>query len=252
MARPWASAAAALSAIGVSLLIAAPVASGAPGGGASEDQKPGDPPGNNGVVKVNDEELDDIPNNDPHVDCVFNVDFYNYDEGDDYAADVEFTLHNPTGDGTFDVTSGDLAPYIGEDPAGGGKDVDARETYRLEFTGDPHPQQGYHVKLTIHAPGSIGADVKHKVFWVQPCSEEGAEPTPPAPGHSSPNSPPEEQPAPPVPTVVEAGFGPSGDPAGQESAAGTWLVLVLALTAGSAVLVPAGLVPLARRGRYEI
>ncbi len=32
-----------------------------------------------------------------------------------------------------------------------------------------HPQQGYHVKLTIHAPGSQGADTKHKVFWVEPC-----------------------------------------------------------------------------------
>jgi hypothetical protein len=42
--------------------------------------------------------------------------------------------------------------------------------YRLDFTGvTAHPQQGYHVKVTIRADGSQGADTKHKVFWVQPC-----------------------------------------------------------------------------------
>ena len=42
------------------------------------------------------------------------------------------------------------------------------------FDGEPHPQQGYHVKLTIHTPGSIGADTKHKVFWVEPCEADPA------------------------------------------------------------------------------
>jgi hypothetical protein len=27
------------------------------------------------------------------------------------------------------------------------------------------------VKLTVHTPGSQGADTKHKVFWVEPCEE---------------------------------------------------------------------------------
>ena len=35
--------------------------------------------------------------------------------------------------------------------------------------GEPHPIQGYHVKLTVNAPGSIGADTKYKVFWVTGC-----------------------------------------------------------------------------------
>jgi hypothetical protein len=34
---------------------------------------------------------------------------------------------------------------------------------------EPHPQQGWHVRLTINADGSQGADVKHKVFWVSGC-----------------------------------------------------------------------------------
>ena len=59
--------------------------------------------------------------------------------------------------------------FIGEDPAGGGTDLDASETYDLTaaLAGfEPHPIQGFHVKLTVNAEGSQGADVKHKVFWV--------------------------------------------------------------------------------------
>jgi hypothetical protein len=63
--------------------------------------------------------------------------------------------------------------FIGEDDnSGGGSEagLDASETYTLDFTGiEPHPVQGFHVKLTIHAEGSQGADVKHKVFWVTGC-----------------------------------------------------------------------------------
>jgi len=63
--------------------------------------------------------------------------------------------------------------FIGEDDnAGGGSEagLDASETYTLDFTGiEPHPNQGFHVKLTINADGSQGADVKYKVFWVTGC-----------------------------------------------------------------------------------
>ena len=40
------------------------------------------PPGNNGTIKIDDVPFDDHPNNEPHVGCVFQVDFYGYDEGD--------------------------------------------------------------------------------------------------------------------------------------------------------------------------
>src|SRR4029077_3792435 len=78
-------------------------------------------------------------------------------------------------------TSGSTQVFIGEDDnSGGGSEagLDAQETYTLSFTGTPHPQQGFHVKLTIHADGSQGADTKHKVFWVTGC--EGT-PTPTGP-----------------------------------------------------------------------
>jgi hypothetical protein len=128
-------------------------------------------PGNNGTVKIDRAPFDSHPNNEPHVGCTFQVDFYNYDKGVGNA-NVLFELHAPTLKGrTLTVVNGDLTPNIGEDAAGGGTDVDAQETYTLAFTGEPHAKQGYHVKLTVHAPGSQGADVKHKVFWVEPCKQ---------------------------------------------------------------------------------
>src|SRR5919112_3671446 len=127
------------------------------------------PPGNNGTVKVDDVPFDDHPDNEPHVGCVFQVDFYGYDEGD-LDATVTFEAHPPTqraGDDQVLLTD---TVFIGEDDnSGGGSEagLDASATYTLDLTGiEPHPVQGFHVKLTIHAEGSQGADVKHKVFWV--------------------------------------------------------------------------------------
>jgi hypothetical protein len=88
--------------------------------------------------------------------------FYGYDEGDMFA-DVTFESHPPTGPV---VTLLEDEVFIGEDDnSGGGSEagLDARRTYRLDFTGvQPHPAQGFHVKLTINAEGSQGADVKQR------------------------------------------------------------------------------------------
>ena len=128
------------------------------------------PPGNNGTVKIDDTPFDDAPDNEPHVGCTFQVDFYGYDEGD-LDAVVTFESHPPTGPVQVLLTD---TVFIGEDDnSGGGSEagLDASETYTLDFTGiEPHPVQGFHVKLTINAEGSQGADVKHKVFWVTGCA----------------------------------------------------------------------------------
>jgi hypothetical protein len=134
------------------------------------------PPGNNGTIKVDREPFDTAPNNEPHVGCTFQVDFYGYDEGD-LNADVTFEAWAPTQrESDSQVLLTDTV-FIGEDSnAGGGSEagLDAERTYTLDLTGiTPHPQQGVHVKLTIHADGSQGADVKHKVFWVTGCGGEG-------------------------------------------------------------------------------
>ena len=126
-----------------------------------------DPGGNNGFVKVDGTDMDNRPDNDPHPGCTFVLEFYNYDQGD-LMAEVSFDLQPPTtrqGDDQ-NILKDNVA--IGEDPAGGGADLDARRTYELDIQGaDPQPNQGYHVKLTVNAEGSKGNDVKHKTFWVE-------------------------------------------------------------------------------------
>jgi hypothetical protein len=133
------------------------------------------PPGNNGTVKIDDVPFDDAPNNEPHVGCEFQVDFYGFDEGD-LDAEVIFESHPPTGPVQELLTD---TVFIGEDDnSGGGSEagLDASATYTLDFTGiEPHPNQGFHVKLTVHADGSQGADTKHKVFWTTGCG--GVSPT---------------------------------------------------------------------------
>jgi hypothetical protein len=127
------------------------------------------PPGNNGTVKIDGVAFDDHPNNEPHVGCVFQVDFYGFDQGDDVNAAVTFQAWPPTGDREVLL---DDEVFIGEDAAGGGTDLDASATYDLtdELAGfTPHAQQGFHVRLTVHADGSQGADTKHKTFWVSGC-----------------------------------------------------------------------------------
>jgi hypothetical protein len=129
----------------------------------------GNPPGNNGTVKVDGRPFDDAPDNEPHVCCRFQIDFYGYDEGDLHAT-ATFELVPPTGQGVLLVKK----TFIGEDPAGGGTDLDASLTVnlssRIARSGvDPQPNQGWHIRLTVHADGSIGSDVKHKTFWVTGC-----------------------------------------------------------------------------------
>ena len=124
--------------------------------------------GNNGTVKIDSYEWDDLPNNEPHTGCVFQVDFYNYEEGP-YNARVRFWAQPPTG---RDILLARDNIFIGEDAAGGGTDIDAEETFDLEsalavYMG--HPNQGYHIKLKVYAPHSIGKDTKYKTFWVTDC-----------------------------------------------------------------------------------
>ena len=152
----------ALSLAGAAMLLAGPgTAVAAP-----------NPPGNNGTIKIDDTPFDDHPNNEPHVGCVFQVDFYGYDEGD-LDATVTFEAHPPTLRADEDQVLLTDTVFIGEDDnSGGGSEagLDASATYTLDLSGiQPHPVQGFHVKLTINAEGSQGADVKHKVFWVTGC-----------------------------------------------------------------------------------
>ena len=131
-----------------------------------------DPPGNNGTVKIDGIPFDQYPNNEPHVGCIFEVDFYGYDEGDLFAK-VRFKVWPPTGD-MVELTRDRV--FIGEDPNDGGGSLaglDAEREYDLApFLKSymAHPEQGYHIKLFVNAEGSQGSDKKHKTFWVSECA----------------------------------------------------------------------------------
>ena len=127
------------------------------------------PQGNNGTVKVAPYgDIDSIPNNHPHVGCTFQLEWYGFDAN--VTSTVLFEEQAPT-TGVGMTVAGDTTVQLDNDPgAGAGNDgIDGSQAYTLSFTGSPHPQQGYHVKLTINTPESNGATVKHKVFWVQGC-----------------------------------------------------------------------------------
>ncbi|WP_374454049.1 hypothetical protein [Nocardioides sp.] len=132
------------------------------------------PGGNNGSVKI--AQLDDgdrAPDNTPHVGCSFAVEWYGYDAGADVVSTVTFAEQDPT-QGVGLVVAGPSQVFVGEDRATGAgtsTGLDGRETYTLSFTGDPHPQQGFHVRVTVATPRSHGSDTKTKVFWVQDCEE---------------------------------------------------------------------------------
>ncbi len=80
------------------------------------------PPGNNGTVKVDGLPFSELPNNEPHVGCWFQIKFFGYDEGD-MEATATLRLKPPTPGTGIDFTK---SVFIGEDPAGGGRDLDAR------------------------------------------------------------------------------------------------------------------------------
>jgi hypothetical protein len=169
-------------------------------------------PGNNGTVKVAPYgDIDAVPNNTPHVGCVFQLEWYGFDAG--VTSKVSFAEQAPT-TGVGMAVSGPSDVPLDNDPGkGAGNDgFDGTATYTLSFTGAPHPQQGYHVSLTIDTPESNGATVKHKVFWVEGCAPatptETPTPTPTetvAPATAPPSSAPvtpttTSTPATPVPT----------------------------------------------------
>jgi hypothetical protein len=174
-----------LPAVGGAALAAMLIGAAAPAGA-----QPG-PPGNNGTVKVDGVVFDDHPNDEPHPGCTFQIDFYGFDAGELFA-DVTFEAVAPT-EQVVPLLVDTIA--IGEDDnSGGGSEAghDASVTYELTealAAVAPHPEQGWHVELTVNADGSQGADTKHKVFWVSACATDQPPSTPPStPPSSTPGS----------------------------------------------------------------
>jgi len=194
----------ALALVSMAAGAAASVAFGAPALAA-----PGDPAGNNGTVKIdgyidvdNPTENDNDVNNEPHVPCTFDVEFFGFDEGQ--TADIKLWGHPPSSQQVrFDLLIDLQDQVVSDDPAGGANpDPDKVFSFTaedLEEAGlEPHPNQGFHLRLDVFSEGLPGGQ-KHKVFWVQECEESPSPPTSPSNGNGgngskSPSTPAEESP----------------------------------------------------------
>jgi hypothetical protein len=125
----------------------------------------GDPPGNNGTIKV-----DGAPDsaghaNEPHVGCDFRIKFTGFDSGQ--TADIAIVGQAPSGSGTVNQRNG-----VAVAPDGAYTRYTRSD---LDLSGlTAHPKQGYHLKinLTTDTPGGV----KHKVFWYK-CAPESPSPT---------------------------------------------------------------------------
>jgi hypothetical protein len=149
------------------LLVGLVVAVSGPQAGA----KPGDPPGNNGTVKIDQSDPpDEDRGNEPIGDtCVLSLKFYGFDLNQ--KADITFNAIPPSGRKVLLVDKGDdgTGRLISDDAAGGGQDDDAVITYDLTTAVQglkANSQRGYHVKLTADVKGTPGG-AKHKVFWIK-------------------------------------------------------------------------------------
>jgi hypothetical protein len=141
--------------------------------GAGSALAGGNPPGNNGTVKVDGMPFEQSQANEPHVGCAFAIDFFGFDQGA-LTGTATFELQPPTGSSVLLVDS----TAIGADPAGGGTDLDGSLFEDLSgpiaASGATAQQnQGFHIRLTVEAQGSIGAITKDKTFWVTDCGGEG-------------------------------------------------------------------------------
>ncbi len=137
---------------------------------AAQKTPPGDPPGNNGTIKVKKADPAADPNeknnaNQPHITgCVLWLSYSGFDQAQ--TADITFTAQEPSGNG--EVLVADKSVPVSNDAAGGGQDQDVVIAYNLTSAVQNlkrQPQQGYHIKVasdTREAPGGA----KQKVFWI--------------------------------------------------------------------------------------
>jgi hypothetical protein len=125
----------------------------------------GAPGGNNGTVKVDGEPFENHPGNEPHVGCRFGIDAYGYEAG--VPISIRFSLQPPTGRGDIVVIDDVLDD---DDASGGGSEAGHDGHFDADLSAalavvEPHPQQGFHVRLTVEVDGGA----KHKTFWVSGC-----------------------------------------------------------------------------------
>jgi hypothetical protein len=112
--------------------------------------------GNPGSVKVDDDEINDGPANEPHVVCALRI---VVEHGVGAPFDIDFDALAPT-----TRAGDDQKLLIVHVPAG--DNVSGLIDLSDVLAGiTPQPQQGFHISITVHLPGGD----KHKVIWVLLC-----------------------------------------------------------------------------------
>lgn len=128
-----------------------------------------------GTVKISGDqgEAEPDPDNEPHVSCQFAVEFFQFAVEE---VQVTFTAQAPSGDETIIILTDTVA--LEENEGGDEPTYNGQAAY--DFTGllddlERHPEQGYHVKLSVdQSPAE--PPLKHKVFWVDcPPPDDAAE-----------------------------------------------------------------------------
>ncbi|MFU8876336.1 hypothetical protein [Micromonospora sp. SL4-19] len=155
---------------------------------------PHNPPGDNGTVKIDGVPFSDKVDNQPHVTCEFELEFFNFDKNQ--KANLTLWAQPPSSTPKDKIVWSRQNVLISNDPASGAEN-DHDEVIRLsandlDLTGlKLHEKQGYHIKLDVDLIGGKSANGKHKVFWLKPCaSSESPSPNPSTPGGELPTPTP--------------------------------------------------------------
>ncbi|MEU4482577.1 LPXTG cell wall anchor domain-containing protein [Micromonospora sp. NPDC023966] len=170
---------------------------------------PHNPPGDNGTVKIDGAPFSDKVDNQPHVTCDFELEFFNFDQ--DQKANITLWAQPPSATPKDKIVWSKSNVLISDDPASGAEndhdEVIKLSANDLDLTGlTLNEQQGYHIKLDVDLTDGKAFDDKHKVFWLKPC--ESSPTTPP-----TTSTPGEETPTPTPGGSENPSENPSGTPA---------------------------------------
>src|SRR4051794_1853358 len=122
--------------------------------------------GNNGTIKIDGADIKAGKDNDPHVGCGFDVEWFDFDAGAQHV-DLTFDAQPPTGNVNLVTDSFDPPAF-----AAAGQQLSKHYdlSAAIQAAGlTPQPSQGFHVKLEIHTTAASGSDIKQKTIWVLGC-----------------------------------------------------------------------------------
>ena len=150
------------AAVATATLLSAFLVLGAPPASATKDGDSGSD--NKGDIKISTEGGPADNNNEPHVGCRFDIQWYGFERS---TSTVSFEPQgNWPGLVITKVAGPDSVDLIV--PQQAGSDLNTIQTYELAFTGADPQAQGYHVKVTADTrrPDDKKGDGKTKVIWV--------------------------------------------------------------------------------------